>query len=200
MAGIIAAAATVTVFAVGLVWWLHPVLDRHEGTAAWVQAAGAILIIGATGWIAGLSSREAKEHERSAKHQLWESTAMLARNCLSAIDTLLEKHPSHPIPDQHGNFLRSYAPSDFDVPMDGLAAIPLHQIGDPALITAVLTLRGIMGRIKLHLDEVQRSPVLSQSLETVRSQRTPAFNAVASILRTVEGHTAEKEISNLASR
>src|SRR5271165_5446790 len=57
------------VIVVSLIWWLHPVLDRHEGTAAWVQAAGAILIIGATAWTAGRNSREA-EH-RGACSQLF---------------------------------------------------------------------------------------------------------------------------------
>jgi hypothetical protein len=84
--------------------------------------------------------------------------------------------------------------------MDGLAAVPLHQIGDAALITAVLTLRGVMGRIKKHLDDVLHNPLASPTLETVRNQRTPAFNAVASVLRIVEGTAAEKEISRLAVR
>jgi hypothetical protein len=83
--------------------------------------------------------------------------------------------------------------------MDGLAAVPMHQIGDTALITAVLTLRGIMGRIKKYLDDVLRDPVLSQTLEPVRNQRTQAFNAVASVLRIVQGNAAESEISRLAS-
>ena len=38
--------------------------------------------------------------------------------------------------DPRGNFLRRYAPSDFDVPMDGLAAVPLHQIGDAEQLRA----------------------------------------------------------------
>ena len=71
-------------------------LDRHEGTAAWVQAAGAIIIIGTTAWIASRNSREAQERERIAKQQLWESIAALARNCLEAIDTLLKNYPQSP--------------------------------------------------------------------------------------------------------
>jgi hypothetical protein len=84
--------------------------------------------------------------------------------------------------------------------MDGLAAVPLHEIGDTRLITAVLNLRSVMGRIKKHLDDVLTDPVLSQTLEPVRGLRTSAFNAVASVLRLVEGHAAEDEISRLAFR
>lgn len=190
----------VVAVAAGIVWWFHPILDQHEGTAAWVQATGAILIIGATAWIANRSSREVQEREHRTRLQLRESVAVLSRNCLGAIDTLLKNHSQATQSDPRENFLRSYAPSDFEVPMDGLAAVPLHQIDEVALITAVLTLRGVMGRMKKQLDDVLRDPVLSQTLETVHNQRTPAFNAVASILRHVEGIAAENEISRLASR
>jgi hypothetical protein len=201
-ARILGAAATAIAAVVVLVvfWKLLPFFDRHEGTAAWVQAAGGILIIGATAWIASRNSREAWERERRAERQLWESIAGLARDCLSAIDGLLEKHPMHQTSDGRGSFLRAYAPSDFEIPMDGLAAVPLHQIGDASLITAVLTLRGIMGRIKAHLDLVQGDAVVSPMLEDVRNQRTAAFNAVAGVLRIVGGYAAESEISRLASR
>jgi hypothetical protein len=184
-----------------LAWWLSPFLDKHEGTAAWIQAAGAILIIGATAWIASHSSREAEKREQIAKRQLWESIAALARGCLAAVDALLRNYPPSGSSDPRGNFLRRYAPSDFDVPMDGLAAVPLHQIGDTELITAVLTLRGVMGRIKKNLDDISHNPVLSQTLESVSNQRTSAFNAVASVLRIVKGRSAEteKEISRLAA-
>jgi hypothetical protein len=186
----------------GLFWWRSAILDlldHHEGTAAWVQAIGAVLIIYATARIANRNSREAQLRECRAKRQLWESIAVLAGNRESAIDTLLEKYPSSVTFDPRGCFLRAYTPSDFDVPMDGLAAIPLHQIGDTTLSTAVLTLRGVMGRIKKHLDDVLRDQVLSQTLEPVRNQRTQASNAVASVLRIVEGNAAEEKISRLAS-
>ena len=147
-----------------LAWWLSPFLDKHEGTAAWVQAAGALLIIGATAWAASQSSRAAAERERNAKRQLQVSIAALARNCLSAIDTLLKKYPSPTTTYPQGNFLRSYSPSDFDVPMDGLAAVLLHEIGDTDLMTATLNLRRVMGRIKKYLDDIRHDPVLSVSL------------------------------------
>jgi hypothetical protein len=42
----------VAVFSLVLVVWAFlPFFDRHEGTAAWVQAAGSLLIIVATAWI-----------------------------------------------------------------------------------------------------------------------------------------------------
>jgi len=172
-----------------------------EAAAACVQAAGAILIIGATAWIAGRSARETRQRERIARHQLWESIAVLARNCLDAVDAILKNcRATTAASDPRGTFLRAYTPSDFDVPMDGLAAVPLHEIGDARLITAVLNLRSVMGRAKKHLDDVLADPVLSQMLEPVRELRTPAFNAVASVLRIVEGRAAEDELSRLASR
>lgn len=179
-------------------WWLCPVLDHHEGTAAWVQAAGAIVIIGATAWIASQNSREIRERERIARQQLWESIAALARNCLGAIDTLLRKYPAPPSSDPRGNFLRAYTPTDFAIPIDGLAAIPLHQIGNAALITSVLVLRGVMGQIKKHLDDVLHNPIMSVDLQLIRNHRTPAFNAVADVLRIVKGPAAEEELSRLA--
>jgi hypothetical protein len=61
-----------------------------------------------------------------------------------------------------------------------------------------------MGRIRKNLDDVLRDPVASPPtsiLEHVRNQRTPAFNAVASVLLIVGESGAEtvNEISRLAS-
>lgn len=169
--------------------------------AAWVQAIGAILIIGATAWIASRNSREAKERERIAKQQLWDSIVALARSCLDAIDDLLKNYPQSSGSDAWGNFLRSHAASDFDVPIDGLAAVPLHQIGNADLITAVLHLRGVMGRITKHLNDVRAGKgIMPFSPDIVRNQRTPAFNAFASVLRIVKGTAAEEEISRVAAR
>lgn len=157
-----------------------------------------MLIIGATAWIAGQSSREARQRELNAQHQLRWTIAMLARNYLDAVDALLQSCPPHMVGNFQETFLRSYVRSDFDIPMDGLAAVPLHQIGDAALITAILVLRGIMGRTKKALDDALRDPVSSQTWESIRAQRTPTFNAVASVLRIVEGHAADRELSRLA--
>lgn len=172
-----------------------------ERRFAWVQAAGAIIIVVTTAWIASRNSRDAREREHIARRQLWASIAALARNCLDALDAILRNcRAATAASDPRGAFLRAYTPSDFDVPMDGLAAVPLHDIGDARLTTAVLNLRGVMGRVKKHLDDVLADPVLSQTLEPVRGLRTPAFSAVASVLRIVEGHAAEDELSRLAFR
>jgi hypothetical protein len=54
-----------------------------------------------------------------------------------------------------------------------------------------------MGRIKKHLDEVKADQLISVDPDPnpVRNLRTPGFNAFASILRIVEGTSAEQEIS-----
>jgi hypothetical protein len=182
-----------------LAWWLRTVLDQHEGTAAWVQATGALLIIGATAWFGAQNSRETRERELNARRQLWASIAVLARKCLAALDALLKVHRHPSKTDPHGFFLRSYVPSDFEIPLDGLATLPLHQIGDANLITAVLNLRAGMSRIKKDLDDILRDPVRSPALEFAGNERTSIFNAVASILRIVEGTAAEAEISRLAA-
>ncbi|HLY45793.1 MAG TPA: hypothetical protein VKQ73_09455 [Stellaceae bacterium] len=147
------------------------------------------------------NQHDAQERERTAKHQLWESIAALARSCLDAIDALLKNYPQSPGSDAWGSFLRSHAQSDFDVPTDGLAAVPLHQVGNSDLVTAVLRLRGDMGHITRHLDDVRASKgVMPLSPDIVRTRRTPVFNAVASVLRIVEGPTASDDVSRLAFR
>ena len=185
--------------------WLNAILaffGGPAGLAAWVQAAGAILIIAATAHIANRNWRETQKRERDARRQLWESIVVLARNCLDAVDAILKncRATQEAQRDPRGTFLRAYVPSDFNIPMDGLAAVPLHEIGDAGLITAVLTLRAVMGQVKKHLDDVLADQVMSQTLEPARGLRTPAFNAVASVLRIVEGHAAENELSRLAFR
>jgi len=144
--------------------------------------------------------REAQQRESTARHHLWESIAKLAQNCLEAMDDLLKNYPAQPTSDIMGDFLKSHAASDFDIPMEGLAAVPLHEVGNPELITLVLRLRGIMGRITKHLDEVRASRgVMPLSRNFVAGQGTPAFNAVAGILRIVHGHMAEEEIRKFPS-
>jgi len=191
----------VALVAIVLLVWLMPILDRHEGTAAWVQAIGALLIIAATAYISNRQSRETRDRELRAADQLKTSIVGLAQNALDALDTLLKACPPDvQTSDPRGQYLRSYAPGDFEVPMDGLAAIPLHQLGEADLITSILTLRGTLGRIKKRLDDIQRDPVLSQNLQDVRNQRVQVFNAVASIFRIVEGYAAEEKISRLVGR
>lgn len=183
------------------IWTAMDFFDHHEGTAAWVQAIGAITIIFATALIASRNSREIKKRERNAKEQLWKSVVALARSCLNAIDGLLKNYPLRPTSDRMGDFLRSHVQSDFDVPMGGLAAVPLQQVGNAALVTAILNLRSVMGRIQSHLDDVRASKgVMPLSRDIVQTQRALAFNAVTSILRIAEGPLAEDEISRLENR
>jgi hypothetical protein len=178
--------------------WLLPFFDNHSGTAAWIQAAGALLIIGATAWIANKNSQDAKEREQTAREQLWESIAILACGCLSNLDIFIRGYQLNAT-DIHGNFLRARRSCDFDVPMEGLAAIPLHQLEDARLIVAVLNLRGAVGQVTRHFDDVETSKSLTRlDLDFVKNQRTPIFNAVASVLRIVRGPAVENEISRLA--
>jgi hypothetical protein len=171
---------------------LMSLLDSHPVTAAWVQAIGAIAIILATVWIAGAKSRQATKHEQAARAALLKSIASLARNCLAALDGFLQKFPESKSSVVADEAMQYYAASDFQVPMDGLAAIPLHQVGNAELLTAVSTLRGVMGRIKGHLDEAVRSrSVMPANLSDLRKQRTLLFNAVANILRIVGGPNVE---------
>jgi len=138
-------------------------------------------------------------HRDSREAKLRVAIVELARNWLNALDTLLAKCPQHVTTDKD-SFLRFYVPSDFDIPMDGLAAVPLHEIGDAVLVTAVLTLRGVMGQVKQNLDDVRAKPAKVPALDGLRGQRTPAFNAFASVLRIVEGPAAEQELSRVAFR
>jgi hypothetical protein len=140
--------------------------------------------------------RETQERVQMARHLLWESIVVLACNCVDAISNLLQKYQV----DAWGKFLSSHTPSDFDIPIDGLAVVPLHQVGNPELIVAVLELRGIMGRITSHLDDVRANKgVMPFSPDLVRAQKTPVFNAFASIMRVVKGATVETE-SEIAHR
>jgi hypothetical protein len=67
--------------------------------------------------------------------------------------------------------------------MDGLAAIPLQKVGDAGLVTAVLKLRGAMGRIKKHLDEASIDDARWPDLGPVPNERTIVSDALASILQ-----------------
>ena len=179
---------------------LISLLDSHPGTAAWVQAFGAIAIILATALIAGANSRQVKKHERAARAALLKSIAALARNCPAALNVFLRNFPESKPLVVAEEAMQYYSASDFEVPMDGLAAISLHEVGDADLITAILTLRGVMGRIKRHLDEaIQPRSVMPANLSYLRNQRTLVFNAVASILRIIGEPNVEQEISRLAT-
>lgn len=179
--------------------------DRHEGTAAWVQAVGALAIIGATAWIANLNFTEERRQSREAERRLWETITVLSTSCLRCFDDVLRsaKH----LGVESSVFVELYTPSDFEAPLDGLAAVPLHQIGRVDLLTAVITLRRIMGRAKAQLDGFQvqmdnsRGVSMTFPIQNFRGLRTELFNAHASIMRLVLGSTAgvESDLSQLAS-
>lgn len=176
-----------------------PWFESHTGTAAWVQAFGSILVIAATAIIAGRNSREIQERDQLTRQQLKAAVAQLARSSINALDTFISDMKNTSAADPRGAFLRAYAPGDFEVPLDGLAQLPLHQIDDAVLIELILRLRGLMSRIKKHLDTVQTDPLLPASSDIAVNYRTTIFNAVAGILRLVETHP-EPELSRLASR
>lgn len=174
------------VAALAALWLLSPIFDKHEGTAAWVQAFGSVVAILAAAWIANRESRENRKREAEKRRQLWESIATISENSIAAF-TKLNNACTQP-GSQRENFLIHYAPSDFDVPIDGLATIPLHEIGDANLITFVVNLRGIMGNIQKKLDNLHRNlgdPLYIFDLEFLNNQKTSIFNAHANIWRTV---------------
>jgi predicted nucleic acid-binding protein len=172
----------VAVFSLVLVVWAFlPFFDRHEGTAAWVQAAGSLLIIVATAWISQRELVRAKVREEQAREEIRKSCAVLARNCLEAIDCVIQRLPRVLTSDYRGEFMRAYVPSDFELVIEELSAVPLHGLGHTAFITALLELRAVMGRIKRRLDLVLDDSVGRMSRDDLNSTlRTAAFNKVAS--------------------
>ena len=192
---------TITVAAaIFILIWFRTVFDHHQGTAAWVQAVGSLLIIGATAWIASQKSWEFRERDRLERRRLKESVAILARSFLASFQIFLRELKPTTAGDPRGALLRTYAPTDFEVAMDGLAQVPLHQIDDADLITLILRLRGLIAHLKKHLDDAKRDPIGTFDPELVRSFETPMFNVVAGILRSVYGSSIEDELSKLAAK
>jgi len=190
------------VIGAGAIILFYPTLDQHEGTAAWVQAVGAIAVIWATAWIANENFSQERHRTREAERHLWESVATLSGGCLSCLDHVLKNVRS----DQHleDDFKGAYSPTDFVAPMEGIAVIPLHQLGSVDLVTAVISLRRVMSRIRTRLDafyEHLTTQSVSQSLDLkeLLNQRVDVFNAYASIMRAVYGVAAEGELSRLAT-
>jgi hypothetical protein len=198
------AAALIASLCIGAIIAFRTWFDHHEGTAAWVQAVGAIAVIIATAWIANANFTEERRRSREAERHLWESIAVLSTNCLKCFDSVLKAAKTVEV--NREGFAQCYVPSDFEAPLEGLAAIPLHQIGRVDLLTAVINLRRTMGRAKTQLDRFQdqldRSPVfMIFDVANFRSRRTELFNIHADITRLVLGSTAavESELSRLAS-
>lgn len=191
-----------------IAWLLRDLLDKHEGTAAWVQAVGSILIIAATAWIANRDSRERRERERNARQQVRQSIAVLAGQCMSALDEFLSQVPAHLPPDHMvGRFFEIYVPTDLGLPLDALGQVQLHELDDATLINAVLMLRSVMARIIHELEamrilgEVKLNPAVGfQSLQHARNLRVQAFNAFASVARIIKGNAAERELSQIVGR
>ncbi|HUO00624.1 MAG TPA: hypothetical protein VMU69_30885 [Bradyrhizobium sp.] len=180
--------------------WFRTFFDQHEGTAAWVQAAGSLLIIAATAWISQRELMRARAGEELAREEIRKSCGVLARNCLEAIDVLIQRLPQKPTSDFKGELLRAYVPSDFELVSEELAGVPLRGLGDTSFITALLELRAVMGRVKRQLDLALNDPVRRISRDELNGgMRTMVFNKVASVIRCAEGHAAENELCALAS-
>lgn len=193
----IASSAIVATLVTTLIFILSPFLDRHEGTAAWVQAAGALLIIVATARIANENDRKAHKREEVARQQLREAIATISESYMVAYTKLNMVCSGN---DARSQFQLCYAPSDFDTPLDGLTSIPLHQLGDAQLITAVLTMRSFMGRLNWKLAATNERFVLHSdfSIAYLKSFQTGVFNAHSSIWRIVYGPAGEDRLRRFA--
>lgn len=156
-------------------------------TASWVQAIGSILIIFATAWIANRNSREMRDREIAARNQLWESVATISEMCVLAVNQLATHCAS--CGHNKANFLHVYSQADVEIPLAGLAAVPLHQLGDARLITAVLTMRGAMARVQKQLSDAvigANDPGAQLDLSFL-GNKVPMWNAHARICRIVYG-------------
>jgi hypothetical protein len=152
----------------------------------WLTAIGAILgaigTVGAVGVALILSQRgdrQMRERDLIAKQQLARSIATLARNWFKAFRDLTKKYTPPPTSDPFGHFLRSLDEVNIETPADALAAIPLYQLADVSLITAVLELRGVMGRLGGHIDAVRadKGGALRFDPGYLLRLSTPAVNA-----------------------
>jgi len=196
-------AGTATAVFLLVSWAGRNVLDHHEGTAAWIQAIGSIAAIVAAAMIASANFTDERERERKKTQQLKESVVVLARHCLNRIDYLIgQQKPGY---DPRHGVEQFYTPSDIEGPLDGLAAIPLHDLGDAVLIGAVLDLRREMGRVKARMDAVKAlegqsgTPAMINVMDLL-NWRTVIFNAVANVMRSVSPGTAtENELSKWAA-
>jgi hypothetical protein len=169
--------------------------DKHEGAAAWVQAVGAIAVIIATAWVANANFAEERRRSRDAQRHLWEAAGALSERCIESLTTVLKevRHIANP----SDAFLRAYAPTDLEAPMEGLAAVPLHQLGDVEMVRAVMTMRRVMARVQTELDEFYEhltTPSVTRGLnvQALGNYATEVFNAHASIMRLTYGHAAEE--------
>ncbi|GAB0119885.1 hypothetical protein Acid7E03_39570 [Acidisoma sp. 7E03] len=180
--------------------------NDNEGFAIWVQAVGAIAIIAVTAWVSSRDLREIRRREAKTRQIMRESVATVAEMSCKSLNELLRKY-SHNQPYQlEQAFKEFYNPSEFSAFVDALSALSLLSFDDPRLIVALMNLRGLVGAISKRLDTAYASSgsssanIVSLEFEKIRNLKTPFFNSVASILRIVRGHSAEAEISRMASQ
>jgi hypothetical protein len=169
--------------------------DAHAGAAAWVQAIGAIAIVLATSWIAGLNFSEERRRQREGERELWEAVAVMSERCIERLYQVVKA--TEFASDADAQLLAHYRPTDLDAPMEGLAAVPLHQLGDVRMVQAVVTLRRIMGRVRTELDAQYQNlttPSVSRGLNVsaLSGYKTEVFNAHASVMRLTYGSAAEE--------
>jgi hypothetical protein len=171
--------------------------DAHAGAASWVQAIGAIAIVLATGWIAGLNFTEERRRRLDGERQLWEAVATMSERCLECLWEVVKATEFKP--DPNPAFLDKYRPSDLDAPLEGLAAVPLYQLGNVQMVQAIISLRRVMGRVRTELDaQYEHLTTLSVTrglnVQAISNYKTEAYNAHASIMRLTYGYAAEEKL------
>lgn len=187
--------------------------NSHEALAAWVQAFGSLLIIGATAIIAMYQSHEARRHEREMQrevikrekklqHELKMLLISAADNCIDAYDKFLKHWYPASIGDVVGEFMRTYDQHEFLIPLEYLAAVPLQQLGDPVLLTAVLKFRTSVSAVMSKLDSAGSDQYkIRNAIMLCSENRTVVFNNYASILRLARaGEETDKRLSQVAGR
>jgi hypothetical protein len=185
------------VVAIVLVITFHRWFDAHAGAAAWVQAIGAIAIVFATAWIAGLNYTEEHRRRQEGERQLWEAVATMSERCIENLYEIVKVTEN--APQSNAAFLDRYRPSDLNTPLEGLATIPLHQLGDVRMVQAVVSLRRVMARVRTELDEQYQhltTPSVTRALnvQALGNYKTEVFNAHASIMRLTYGFAAEEKL------
>lgn len=191
---VIASAALAATVAILLIVTFSKWFDGHEGAAAWVQAIGIIATVAATGWIASLNFSEERRRQGEAEHKLYEAIGTMSERCMVTLYAVVKA--TEFAQNRDTALLDAYRPSDLDAPLDGLAAVPLYQLGDVRMVQAVITMRRVMGRVRTELNEqyhVLTNSAVSRGLniQALAGYKTEAFNAHASIMRITYGYAAE---------
>lgn len=190
-------AVSASVIAIGIVCLFPHWFDAHAGVAAWVQAIGAIAIVFATAWIAGLSFAEERRRREESERRLWESVGMMSERCMDCLHEVVKA--AQPAANPNTALLDKYRPSDLDAPLDGLATVPLYQLGDVQMVQAVIAMRRVMARVRTELNEqyaslTSASVTRGLNVDALCRYKTEAFNALASIMRLTYGSAAEEKL------